>query len=736
MIVKFRSIWLVSLTLFFIASGLLGCSAEAKKERHWKKGERYLSENKYRDAVIEFKNVVKIDPDDVGGHLQLGKAHLSTGEFREAYAQFLKCVQMDPAFAEARIQLGKLYLMARKYKEAREQAEAALAGESPSPEGHLLMSMIHMAQNRPSDALKEAQEAVNAAPKSIDALLHLAAIHAFTKNLTGAKQAVQRAIDQDPRAAAPHVALARIYISEKDFTGAEAEFIKALESNPGDVNASLRLGDFYMSLNRKDKGISVYKKIVETGLKSEPALVRLAENSLNEGKLQEGSEYVEKILKSNPKSAEGQLMKGRIHLTKREFDEAILYIQPFCKDYPKSAPGRYYLALAHFGNKDLKQAQTHASEAVRLRPRWIEPRVLLAEILMLGGSHAKALAEINRVLEQAPLNSRAILMAGDLHVMNKNITAAEKILRAAVKRAPDIPAFHVSLGKILLFRKQEKEALAHFEEALELRPGYIEPLRMIVTIHLKNKSPAGAIAQIEKQMKMTPPNPMYDFLLARVFEVSGDAARSETHYRKAAGSGNFQEFYNALAGFYIRKGLLQKAEKQYMEALRMDPKAYAAHMGLGLVYESMKDKEKAKDHYRKALNSNPKLIAAANNLAYLYAEEDDKIDEALNLAQSAKETAPQDPYISDTLGWIYYKKNIFSKAIPYLKEANEKIPGNPVFRYHLGMAYYKNGNLKDSERELTKAVALNPNLPEKSAVLALLDKMGKTTPNSPVQRSN
>lgn len=736
MIVKYRSIWLVSLILFFIASGLLGCSAEAKKERHWKKGEKYLSQNKFRDAVIEFKNVVKIDPDDARGHFQLGKAHLSTGEFREAYARFLKCIQIDPAFAEARVQLGKLYLMARQYDKAREQAEAALAGESPCPEGRLLMSMIHMAQNRPNDALKEAQEAVNAAPKSIDALLHLAAAHAFAKDLTGAKQAVQRAIIQDPQAAAPHLALARIYISEKNFAAAEAALIKAAEIDPGDVNASLRLGDFYMSLNRKDKGISVYKKIVETGLKSEPALVRLAENSLNEGKLQESAGYVEKILKANPKSAEGQLIKGRIHLAKREFDEAILYIQPFCKDYPKSAPGHYYLAQAHFGNKDLKQAQIHVSEAVQLRPRWIEPRMLLAEILMLGGSHDKALAEINRVLEQAPLNSRAVLMAADLHVLNKDIDAAEKILRAAVRRAPDIPAFHVSLGKVLLYRKQEKEALAHFDEALELRPGYIEPLRMIATVHIKNKDFAQATGRIEKQMKLAPPNPMYDFLLARVFEVSGDASRSETHYRKAAGSGNFPEFYNALAGFYIRKGLLQKAEKQYLEAIRVAPRAYPAHMGLGIIYEAMQNKEKAKDHYRKALDINPKLIAAANNLAYLYAEEDDKIDEALNLAQSAKETAPHDPYVSDTLGWIYYKKNISSKAIPYLKEAKEKVPENPVFRYHLGMAYYKNGNLRDSERELTKAVALNPNLPEKNAVMALLADMRKTAPHTPVRKGN
>jgi Flp pilus assembly protein TadD len=84
------------------------------------------------------------------------------------------------------------------------------------------------------------------------------------------------------------------------------------------------------------------------------------------------------------------------------------------------------------------------------------------------------------------------------------------------------------------------------------------------------------------------------------------------------------------------------------------------------------------------------------------------IDEALNLAQEAKRQFPDDPHISDTLGWAYYKKNIFSRAVTYLKEANEKITDNPAMRYHLGMAYYKNGNKEEAKRELKKALELDP----------------------------
>jgi len=44
---------------------------------------------------------------------------------------------------------------------------------------------------------------------------------------------------------------------------------------------------------------------------------------------------------------------------------------------------------------------------------------------------------------------------------------------------------------------------------------------------------------------------------------------------------------------------------------------------------------------------------------------------ALQLAQRAKEVAPDDPSISDTLGWILYKRGIYQRALGLLKESAE-----------------------------------------------------------------
>jgi tetratricopeptide (TPR) repeat protein len=104
-------------------------------------------------------------------------------------------------------------------------------------------------------------------------------------------------------------------------------------------------------------------------------------------------------------------------------------------------------------------------------------------------------------------------------------------------------------------------------------------------------------------------------------------------------------------------------------------------------------------------------VMAENNLAWNYAEHGGNIDVALSLAQHAREQAPDDPRIADTLGWIYYKKNTYLNAIALLKESVGKMPNNPVIRYHLGMAYFKNDEKETARKELEQALKLNPNFP-------------------------
>src|SRR5256885_3513099 len=45
--------------------------------------------------------------------------------------------------------------------------------------------------------------------------------------------------------------------------------------------------------------------------------------------------------------------------------------------------------------------------------------------------------------------------------------------------------------------------------------------------------------------------------------------------------------------------------------------------------------------------------------------------------------SPDEPNIHDTLGWIYYRKNMAAQALPHLERSTRTAPFDPVFRFHL-----------------------------------------------------
>ena len=131
-------------------------------------------------------------------------------------------------------------------------------------------------------------------------------------------------------------------------------------------------------------------------------------------------------------------------------------------------------------------------------------------------------------------------------------------------------------------------------------------------------------------------------------------------------------------------------------------------MLLGTVYDVQGKYDQANAQYEQALKIDPQFAEAANNLAWNHAERGGNLDVALTWAQTAKRYAPNNPMISDTLGWIYYRKGIYGLATELLKESSLGLPKAPVAQYHLGMAYYRNGNTAQALETLQRALILKP----------------------------
>jgi len=90
------------------------------------------------------------------------------------------------------------------------------------------------------------------------------------------------------------------------------------------------------------------------------------------------------------------------------------------------------------------------------------------------------------------------------------------------------------------------------------------------------------------------------------------------------------------------------------------------------------------------------------------------------LAQGAVQKNPNVAGFVDTLGWVYYKKNLHSAAVEQLRKAvslsdaqARAVNGAPsaAYHYHLGMALKDNGDKDEARRELQTAIKLSEKAP-------------------------
>lgn len=135
-----------------------------------------------------------------------------------------------------------------------------------------------------------------------------------------------------------------------------------------------------------------------------------------------------------------------------------------------------------------------------------------------------------------------------------------------------------------------------------------------------------------------------------------------------------------------------------------------------MLVESQKNVPEAKKRYAEILARNPRAAVAANNLAWLYAEEGN-LDEALKLAEVAAEMLPDRAEVQDTLGWVYYRKNLSALAIAPFEQSIAKDASNPIYHYHLALALSKNGDTAKARRAAESALRLKPDYAEARQLL-------------------
>jgi Flp pilus assembly protein TadD len=180
--------------------------------------------------------------------------------------------------------------------------------------------------------------------------------------------------------------------------------------------------------------------------------------------------------------------------------------------------------------------------------------------------------------------------------------------------------------------------------------------------------------------------------------------------------------YLLIAQMQIKSGKTAEAIKEYQALLKKKPGLVPARMKLGVLLEHQGKIDAAKAAYQAVLQVDPQFAPAANNLAWLLtSEKNPDLGNALRLALIAKKKKPEDPFIADTLGWIHYQRGSYDLAVPQFSQALAKLPKQPTIHYHLALALKAVGKKEEARQELSSALKLKGDFPERQKAEELLN---------------
>jgi Flp pilus assembly protein TadD len=184
------------------------------------------------------------------------------------------------------------------------------------------------------------------------------------------------------------------------------------------------------------------------------------------------------------------------------------------------------------------------------------------------------------------------------------------------------------------------------------------------------------------------------------------------------------DVYFRLGETLRRKGDLNGAIPMLYKAREALPANSMVVNELAVALQSADRKPEAREAFEQSVKLDPQNAYSLNNLAFLISESGSgDLDQALTYAQRAKQIMPSLPEISDTLGWIYLKKNMTDNAMDIFQDLVNRMPGNSTYRFHLGMAYAQKGDKPKAIRELQTALRSSPAKDEENKIRDLINKL-------------
>jgi len=148
-----------------------------------------------------------------------------------------------------------------------------------------------------------------------------------------------------------------------------------------------------------------------------------------------------------------------------------------------------------------------------------------------------------------------------------------------------------------------------------------------------------------------------------------------------------------LGALLVANGRFDEAAKAYRAAItRAGAQApWTLYLQLGGALDEAGRWPEARTALEKAVAIEPDAAVALNYLGYARLEHGEDVAGSLAMLERASTLQPDQPSITDSLAWAYFRNGDAARALPLLQRAAQGEPGNATIHEHLGDALWSLG---------------------------------------------
>lgn len=708
---------ILTLITAFAVLATSGCGLVMNNEDRLDRAEAAIANGDYRAAIIDAKDVLTNEPENIRGRVLLGRASIQVGDASSAEKEFRRAIELGADLAVVAVDLGRAMVGLGQFDQAIDEITVELAASDQDFNNILqIRGEARLGLRQPEQARNVFAEILSADNANVDAQIGIVSSYLIERNYLQARATLDQVLAMSENAIEPWLVSGEMHFDRRNTQGAEKHFAKAL----GLANSQ----DDFVAKARALAGLSeaqLAQDETELARENIQTLTVLTPNAPNAMHLSARIAYIDKdweraqallqeVLRRVPDYRPAQLLLGSVHLQNGNLEQAEMYLSAVVAASPNNENARGLLAHVRLQQQDTNAARVLLQPMIDGEVPNPNALALAAQVSADVGDLDQAAIYLQRRVEvsggdsQARLDlaaiylvtdrieeAQAVLNAGDfadtdassfrrdmisviLLVKSDELTSAREEARSLVEESPDNPRALSLLASVEMLAGDVSAARNSFNAALERSPDDLLPLRLLGALEEDEGNLAAAKDVYARFIEKAPNDVGILMALARVSARTGDLDRARHWLERsvAADPDNFN-IRKTLSQLFLALGDFDSAQRFAEETIRLADDNADAHRVLGHALLNGDDFGAAEESFKRAISLDPSVSEYWLSLARTQIEAGDR-DAALKTVADAYAENPGDIQIAALLTSVVANNGDLDAAMIIAKDLRRLQP--------------------------------------------------------------